>query len=75
MTNSSEKVVRIADLPLDAAYFSEVLIAVNFVLSAVPTPLTEVMIATAIPAAIRPYSMAVAPVSSARNARSVFILP
>ena len=60
MTNSSEKVIGIADLPLNLLHFSEVLIAVNLVLSAVPTPLTEVMIAMARPAAIRPYSMAVA---------------
>jgi hypothetical protein len=44
-----------------------VLITVNFVLSAEPTPLTAVMIAIAMPAAIRPYSMAVAAVSSFRN--------
>jgi hypothetical protein len=60
MTNSSEKVIGIADLPLNLLHFSEVLIAVNLVLSAVPMPLTEVMIAMARPAAIRPYSMAVA---------------
>jgi hypothetical protein len=35
-------------------YFSDVLITVNFVLSAEPTPLTAVMIAIAMPAAIRP---------------------
>jgi hypothetical protein len=44
------------------------------VLRLVPTPLTTVMITTEIPAAIRPYSMAVAPVSSARNLRMVFML-
>jgi hypothetical protein len=49
------------------AYFSDVLIAVNFVLRAEPTPLTAVLIATAMPAAINPYSIAVAPVSSFRN--------
>jgi hypothetical protein len=52
-------------------YFSDVLITVNFVLSAEPTPLTAVMIAIAMPAAIRPYSMAVAPVSSFRNLEMV----
>jgi hypothetical protein len=48
-------------------YFNELLIDVNFVLSLVPRPFTTAMIASAIPAAISPYSMAVAPVSSARN--------
>src|SRR5579862_9830990 len=37
---------------------------VNVVLSFEPKPLTTVMIATAMPAAIKPYSMAVAPDSS-----------
>src|SRR5215203_5538399 len=37
-----------------------------------PTPFTTAMIATAMPAAIRPYSMAVAPPSSLRN-RSVIV--
>jgi hypothetical protein len=54
-------------------YFRAVLTAVNLVLSAVPTPLTALTIAIAMPAAIRPYSMAVAPVSSAKNLRMVFI--
>jgi hypothetical protein len=42
-------------------YFSDELIAVNLVLSLVPSPLTTAMMASAMPAAIRPYSMAVAP--------------
>jgi hypothetical protein len=41
------------------------LIDVNLVLSLVPSPFTTAMIASAMPAAISPYSMAVAPVSSA----------
>jgi hypothetical protein len=45
-------------------YFSELLIETNFALSFVPRPLTATMIAIEIPAAIRPYSMAVAPDSS-----------
>ena len=49
------------------AYFSEVLIELKLVLSLVPTPCTAVMIAIAIPAAIRPYSIAVAPDSSLKN--------
>jgi hypothetical protein len=48
-------------------YFSEVLIASKFELILPPRPFTAAMIATAIPAAIRPYSMAVAPDSSFKN--------
>jgi hypothetical protein len=48
-------------------YFSEVLIELNLVLRFEPRPLTATMIAIEIPAAIRPYSMAVAPVSSDKN--------
>jgi hypothetical protein len=40
----------------------------NVVFSLLPTPLTAAMIATEIPAAIKPYSMAVAPDSFFRNA-------
>ena len=48
-------------------YFSELLIETNFAFSFVPRPLTATMIAIEIPAAIRPYSMAVAPDSSFRK--------
>src|SRR5437879_1832925 len=48
-------------------YFSEVLMVLKLVVSWVPTPCTALMIAIAIPAAIRPYSMAVAPDSSLKN--------
>jgi hypothetical protein len=48
-------------------YFKEVLIEVNFSFMVVPRPFTTVMIARAIPAAIRPYSIAVAPDSSDQN--------
>jgi hypothetical protein len=48
-------------------YFSELLMVSKFVLSLLPRPFTAVMIAIAIPAAIRPYSMAVAPDSSLKN--------
>src|SRR5258706_11197388 len=48
-------------------YFSDVLIAPNLVLRLPPMPLTAPMIASEIPAAIRPYSMAVAPDSSFRK--------
>ena len=50
-----------------ADYLSELLIDVNLALSVVPRLLTTVMIARAIPAAISPYSIAVAPDSSFRN--------
>src|ERR1700687_6442309 len=46
------------------AYFSELLIEVNLVFRLEPRPLTTAMIASEIPAAIRPYSIAVAPDSS-----------
>ena len=42
-------------------YFSDVLIVPKVPLSLVPTPCTETIIAIAIPAAIKPYSIAVAP--------------
>lgn len=48
-------------------YFKELLIDVNWVLRVVPSPLTAAMIARAMPAAISPYSIAVAPASSDRN--------
>ena len=40
---------------------------VNLSLSEVPRPLTAVIIAIEMPAAIRPYSIAVAPDSSEKN--------
>ena len=48
-------------------YFNELLIDVNMLLRLVPNPFTVAMIAIEIPAAIRPYSIAVAPASSDRN--------
>jgi hypothetical protein len=54
-------------------YFRDVLIDVNLVLRLVPSPFTATMMASEIPAAIKPYSMAVAPVSSARNLRKAFM--
>jgi hypothetical protein len=53
--------------PEMGCYFSELLMASKFELSLVPRPFTAAMIAIAIPAAIRPYSMAVAPDSSLKN--------
>src|SRR4051812_23395769 len=46
------------------AYFRLVEMVLKLVDSLVPTPCTAAMIASAMPAAIRPYSMAVAPDSS-----------
>jgi hypothetical protein len=43
------------------AYFSEVLIEVNLAFRLLPRPLTTAIMASEMPAAIRPYSMAVAP--------------
>lgn len=54
-------------------YFRDVLIVLKVPESFVPTPFTAEMITTAIPAAISPYSIAVAAVSSARNFRNIFI--
>ena len=44
---------------------------VNCVLSVTPRPFTAAMIASAMPAAIKAYSMAVAPDSLAKNLRKV----
>lgn len=54
-----------------ASYFNEALMSVNLVLRVVPKPLTTAMIAKAMPAAINPYSIAVAPDSSDKNLRNV----
>ena len=59
----------------EAAYFSCDDIEEKVVLSFVPRPFTTLIIATEMPAAIRPYSMAVAAVSSFRKALSVRIMP
>ena len=48
-------------------YFNADETEVNVVLSLEPRPFVTVMMATAMPAAISPYSMAVAPDSSRRN--------
>src|SRR5579871_5588065 len=45
----------------NVAYFSELLIEVNLAFRLVPRPFTTAMIASEMPAAMRPYSMAVAP--------------
>ncbi len=51
-------------------YFKEVLIEPNFSFIVLPRLFTTVMIASAIPAAIRPYSIAVAPDSSDQDLRA-----
>jgi hypothetical protein len=48
---------------------------VNVVERLVPTAVTAVIITTAISAAIRPYSIAVAPDSSLKNLRKIIIDP
>ena len=53
--------------PLNPSYLSEELMSLNFVLSAVPMPLTAVTITMLMPAAMMQYSMAVAPHSSSTN--------
>src|SRR4029077_4309483 len=53
------------------AYLSWVETVLNVPLRGVPTEYTEAMITIDIPAAIRPYSIAVAPDSSFRNAKNV----
>jgi hypothetical protein len=58
-----------------ARYFGEVLIDENLVFSLAPMPFTTAMMASEMPAAINPYSIAVAPVSSAQNLRTDAIMP
>jgi hypothetical protein len=53
--------VRVLPLTSTRLHFRAVPIELKFVLSAEPTPFTAVMIAIAMPAAIKPYSIAVAP--------------
>ena len=52
-----------------SGYFNDVLTESKLVLSLLPTPCTAVMIAMAIPAAIKPYSIAVAPDSFLKNVK------
>src|SRR6266702_2821524 len=59
-----ERMLAIAE---GSGYFSDVLIVLKLVLSWVPTPCTAVIMAMAMPAAIRPYSIAVAPDSLLKN--------
>ena len=52
-------------------YFKELLIEVNIPLRLLPRPLTIAMIAKEMPAAIKPYSIAVAPESSDTNFKTM----
>jgi hypothetical protein len=52
-------------------YFNEVLMDVNCEFRVDPRPLTTAIMASAIPAAIRPYSIAVAPDSSDKKLNKV----
>jgi hypothetical protein len=56
-------------------HFNELLIEVNLSLRLLPRPFTTAMIARAIPAAIRPYSIAVAPDWSDRKFNKVRFKP
>jgi len=51
-------------------YFNELLTDEKTPLRLVPSPFTAAIIASEMPAAIRPYSIAVAPVSSDRNRKN-----
>jgi hypothetical protein len=52
-------------------YFSELLMSVNLVFRLVPRPFTTAMIASEMPAAIRPYSIAVAPDRLRKSSKNV----
>ena len=52
---------RLLEKETGRTYFSEELIDVNLSLRLVPRPFTTAIIASAMPAAISPYSIAVAP--------------
>lgn len=56
-------------------YFNELLIDVNLSLRLVPRPFTTAIIASAMPAAISPYSIAVAPDWSDKNLKKVRFKP
>jgi hypothetical protein len=57
------------------AYFSELLTELNMVFRLLPRPLTAARIAIEMPAAIRPYSIAVAPDSSDKNFKRQYFKP
>jgi len=74
---SKKKPPRRRLLPIQQAtwrcYLSWVEMLLNLVLRLVPIELTVAMITTEIPAAINPYSIAVAPDSSLRNAKTRYM--
>ena len=59
--------LRRSDAQRQNGYFNEVLLELNMVFRLLPSPSTTATIASAIPAAISPYSIAVAPDSSDMN--------
>jgi hypothetical protein len=67
--------LRPSDAQQQNGYFNEVLIELNIVFRLLPSPLTMAMIASAIPAAISPYSIAVAPDSSDMNFKRLYFKP
>src|SRR5271154_4988045 len=62
-------------MPAANRYFNELLIELNMVFRLLPSPLITAMIASAIPAAISPYSIAVAPDSSDMNFKRLYFKP
>jgi hypothetical protein len=72
--NRSTESLRDPSMHRECSYFNDVLIVAKLLDSLLPTPFTAVMIAIAIPAAIKPYSIAVAPVSSAMKSCSNFFI-
>jgi hypothetical protein len=63
-----------SEAPMSGVYFSELLIEVYLVFKLEPRPLTTAMIASAMPAAINPYSMAVAPDWSCRKRENSLVI-
>src|SRR5215831_14066283 len=56
------------------SYFSELLIDVNLALRLLPRPFTAARMTIEIPAAMSPYSIAVAPDSSCQNFKPMFFM-
>jgi hypothetical protein len=65
-----EAVKRVGETP-SGDYFNDELMSVNLVLKVPPRPFTMAMMAREMPAAIRPYSIAVAPDSSDKKFRNL----
>jgi hypothetical protein len=62
---------RFSPEPKTKAYFSELFTKVNLSFRVLPRPLTTAIMASEMPAAIRPYSIAVAPDSSDKKLNKV----